>query len=64
MGLNTANTEYLQQVEDCETRLNRLTEWEVNFIDSLSNQLGKGRGLTERQIETLDRLWGKVTKRG
>lgn len=64
MGLNTANTEYLQQVEDCEARSERLTDWEATFIDSLSNQLSKGRGLTERQSEILDRIWDKATTKG
>ena len=38
-----------------------LTEWETAFVRSLVNREAYGgrRELTERQLETLDRLWGK-----
>jgi hypothetical protein len=56
--------EYLQQIEDCEKRAERLTDWETNFIDSLRRQVERGRSLSDRQIETLDGVWERITKRG
>jgi hypothetical protein len=56
-----ANDEYIQMVEDCMKRDTKLTDWESNFIDSLSNWLGAGKSLTEKQEQILDRLWEKVT---
>lgn len=34
-----------------------LTEWEIDFLESLSSQLEEGRTLTERQKEVLDRVY-------
>lgn len=56
--------EYLTMVEDCEKRESRLTEWEVEFVDSIRSQLENDRPLTEKQTETLDRIWDRVTARG
>lgn len=56
--------EYLTMIEDCEKRESRLTEWEVEFIDSIRSQLENARPLTEKQTETLDRIWDRVTARG
>lgn len=56
--------EYLTMIEDCEKRESRLTEWEVEFIASIRSQLENDRPLTEKQTETLDRIWDRVTARG
>lgn len=53
--------EYAHMLDDCEKRESRMTEWEQQFCDSLSKQIGNGRTPTARQIETLDRIWEKVT---
>ena len=50
-----------QMIEDCEQRQSKLSEWEQNFIDSISHQLGCGHNLTEKQVETLGRIWEKAT---
>jgi len=56
--------EYLDQIEDCEKREERLSEWERDFIQSLREQIEGNRAPTPRQVEVLDRVWEKVTKRG
>lgn len=61
---STWATEYLRLVEDCEKRESRLTEWEVNFIDSIRSQLERETSLTSKQIEVLDKIWEKATARG
>jgi hypothetical protein len=37
----------------------RFTDWERQFIASLSRQVAQGRKLSERQREALERIWGK-----
>lgn len=56
--------EYLTLLEDCEKREERLTDWERNFVDSLTKQIEAGRRPTMKQIETLDSVWEKATQRG
>jgi SMC interacting uncharacterized protein involved in chromosome segregation len=57
-------TEYERMLSDCEKRESRMTEWEQSFIDSLSVQIGRGRIPSAKQIETLERIWEKVTANG
>jgi hypothetical protein len=42
-----------------EDRLN-LSEWESDFIESISSQVNRGRQLSEKQDEVLLRIWGKL----
>lgn len=53
--------EVLEQIGDCETRSKKLSDWELNFIDSISQQLTRTGSLSEKQLEILDRIWEKVT---
>ena len=55
---------YIQQIEDCERRESRLTEWEASFIDSLRAQIEKGVRPSYKQLDTLDRIWDRATARG
>ncbi len=48
-------------LDDCEKRSEKLSDWECEFIDSISDQLGRGRGLSEKQEQILERIWEKVT---
>ena len=48
-------------VQDCENRESKLTDWERSFIDSIGQQMARGRALSEKQAETLDRIWERVT---
>ena len=57
-------SEYLTLIEDCEQRSERLTDWELQFIDSLSEQLLSGRRPSARQVEVLDSIWEKATEKG
>jgi hypothetical protein len=56
--------EYMQLVEDCENRSERLTAWELQFIDSIRRWLEEGKRPTPKQVETLDEVWEKATARG
>lgn len=56
--------EHQTMVDDCMKRDSRLDEWEHAFIDSIYHRLGDGKSLTDKQAETLDRIWEKVTEDG
>jgi len=36
------------------------TDWELEFIESITDQLSEGRTLTELQLESLQEIWNKV----
>lgn len=57
----TKYDEQCTMVADCVNRESKLTDWERTFIDSVSHQLADGRGLSEKQAETLDTIWERVT---
>lgn len=56
-----AENEHVQMILDCENRESKLSDWERGFIDSIGRQLAAGRRLTDKQSETLDRIWERVT---
>lgn len=62
--MTTWADEYLTLLEDCERREERLTDWERGFVDSLRRQIEGGRRPSPKQIDTLDSLWERATKRG
>jgi hypothetical protein len=62
--MTTWADEYLTMLEDCEHRSEKLTEWELDFVDSLRRQIEAGRRPSPKQIETLDATWERATKRG
>jgi len=57
-------SEYLTCIADCEMRDTKLTDWEKEFCASLRKQIESGKVPSPKQIDTLDRIWEKVTKRG
>jgi len=57
-------SEYLTLIDDCETRSERLTDWECSFVDSIKTQIAQGRRLSPKQIERLDECWERATARG
>ncbi len=52
--------EILLMIEDCERRESKLTKWEINFIQSISEQAVEKK-LTSAQMKTLQDIWEKVT---
>lgn len=58
------NDEHETMVADCEARESRLSEWESEFIQSLRERIDAGRSLTDKQAETLDRIWTRATSKG
>lgn len=65
--MTSTASEHLQMIEDCEARESRLTEWDVQFLDSIKNRLEQGRSLTTGptgQAEKLDEIWERATAHG
>lgn len=46
-----------QMIKDCEARESKLSDWEREFVDSVSRR----NTLTEKQSATLERIWDRVT---
>jgi hypothetical protein len=57
-------SEYVTLLEDCTKRSERLSDWELGFVDSLERQLAAGRRPSPKQVETLDNIWEKATRNG
>jgi len=53
--------EHEQMIADCEARESKLSDWERGFIDSISEQLARGKSLTDKQDEILTKVWERVT---
>lgn len=41
-------------IKNCQ---NKMTPWELDFIDDIHDRLGSGRPLVGKQGETLDNMW-------
>lgn len=48
-------------ITDCENRESKLSEWEHTFIQSIREQFDKTGSLSQKQNETLEGIWDKVT---
>jgi hypothetical protein len=59
--METWSHEYITLLEDCERRSHKLSDWELQFVDSLQRQITDGRRPSAKQIETLDNIWEKAT---
>lgn len=62
MTTNTLRGRHFDMVEECEVHEDKLTAWEREFLDSLTNRLGEGKGLTIKQTAILQRTHNKVTR--
>jgi regulator of sigma D len=50
-----------QLITDCETRDDKLSEWEQGFIQSVREQFDRRGSLSDKQLEILNNIWEKVT---
>lgn len=64
MSTEDWTSEYVTLLDDCEKRESRLNDWERGFVDSLRRQIEAGKRPTPKQIEALDDVWERATKRG
>lgn len=54
---------YLDMIQDCEHRIAQCTDWERNFLASARARMNSGVNLTKAQVDTLEKLWDRVTTR-
>ena len=48
-------------IEAIERQGVNLTSWEEDFVESLRSQFDAGRELTDKQLETLERIYAQRT---
>ena len=48
-------------LEACEENIDRLSTWEMEFIESIRRTLDKYGKLSEKQAETLERIYTEKT---
>ena len=53
--------EWPDMIEDCQERDEKLSDWDRQFLDSIEQLLSRGGTLTDKQRDTLDALWERVT---
>jgi hypothetical protein len=53
--MNTKD-DYYDLIDDLDAYDDRLTPWEIDFVESIRLQLRAGRKLSEAQIETLEKV--------
>lgn len=56
--------DWSQMIADIERRQQKLTDWEVDFVDDIDVQLGKGHGLSINQEKKLEEIWQRITSIG
>lgn len=56
--------EWRQLVDDCIRRESRLTDFERNFVQSISERLDAGLVVSVKQSELLSDIWDKATAKG
>jgi len=56
------NTEWLHHMlSHCDDNQHQLTDWECEFIQSVGDRLFDEKPLTQRQVDTLEKIYGKVS---
>ena len=48
-------------IDDCMKRESKLSSWELSFIQSISDRYDSKGCLSEKQLETLDKIWERIT---
>jgi len=54
--MSTSLDDQIRMVQRLRESGRRGTTWEQNFLESIDDQLGEGRTLTERQLEILHKI--------
>ncbi|MCK4793826.1 MAG: hypothetical protein KAV87_59405 [Desulfobacteraceae bacterium] len=53
-----------QMVQDCEEREGRMSDWERGFISDMQGRIAANYWFTDKQKETIFKIWEKVTENG
>lgn len=57
-------SEYRDMIRDARKRDTKISSWDADFLDSISERLDDNRPLTPKQIEVLDGIWERATRNG
>ena len=60
MELSELTDKAVDYILDALADEKRLSEWEKNFVESVSDQWTRARRLSDKQKEVLGRVWDKV----
>lgn len=63
--MNLRDDEVEDVVEAIETHFSdRLSDWEMGFMESIRSRIDSGQGLTDGQRTKLDQIFEKVSNQG
>lgn len=48
-------------IDDLEARAEKLSDWECEFVSSISKQLADGKSLSIKQLAKLEMIWERIT---
>lgn len=48
-------------IDNCVSRKGKLSRWEFDFINSISSQYADTGSLSEKQKNSLDSIWERIT---
>lgn len=58
------SAEISEMIQDCLDLDEHLSEWEADFMFSLDEQMSNRDWISEKQYNTLEKIWNRVTARG
>ncbi|CAB5079725.1 hypothetical protein UFOVP141_45 [uncultured Caudovirales phage] len=57
MGEKISTADQLQELVDLDSEKYQLTDWEVDFIDSVERQVRAGRQISEKQAQVISKIY-------
>lgn len=61
-GLEDPRDLQIQMIDDCLKRLNKINDWECDFLNDLRASLDTFPTLTPKQVKVLNKIWDRVTE--
>lgn len=61
--ITVVGSDIVDLLDECETQESKLSDWEREFVDSVSDQVARKRGLTSRQYEKLQDVVDRLDER-
>lgn len=59
--VNERDLKHERMIDECWNGEVEMTDWEIDFTFSVQERLEGEQSLTEKQADTLDEIWYKVT---
>ena len=58
----TSKEDLVLMLEDIHKRSDKLSDWEIGFVDSMKRTIGNGALLTTNQDKMFSAIWDRVTR--